>query len=51
VTHRITIRYRDDVTPAMRILKDATVYNIVSVTDRGGLALWLDILAVVSAPA
>jgi SPP1 family predicted phage head-tail adaptor len=51
VTHRITIRYRDDVSPALRILKGTTVYNIVSVTDRGGLETWLDILATVTMPA
>lgn len=48
-THRITLRYRSDVTPALRLVKGATVYDIVSVTDRGGLGVWLDILAVVRA--
>jgi SPP1 family predicted phage head-tail adaptor len=51
VTHRLTIRYRSDVTNAMRVLKGAVAYNIVSVTDRGGSGDWLDILAVVNTPA
>jgi SPP1 family predicted phage head-tail adaptor len=50
-THRITIRYRNDVTPALRLVKGATVYDIASATDRGGLGVWLDILAVVRMPA
>lgn len=49
-THRITIRYRGDVTPAMRMVKSATVYDIASVTDRGGRGVWLDILATVRTP-
>lgn len=50
VTHRITIRYRADVTSAMRILHDGAAYNLFSVTDRGGLGTYLDILAVARTP-
>ena len=50
VTHRITIRYRTDVTPAMRIVKDATVYDITSVAAQEGRAVYLEILAAVRAP-
>ena len=49
-THRITIRYRNDVTPALRLVHGAAVYNISAVTDRGGLGAWLDILATVRTP-
>lgn len=51
VTHRITIRYRTDVTPGMRIVKGAVIYDISGVTDQGGLGAYLEILAVVRTPA
>lgn len=44
-THRITVRYRDDIQSSMRILHDAAVYDVSAVTDRDGLGIWLDILA------
>ncbi len=50
VTHAIVIRYRNDITPAMRIVKGATVYDITAVTDRGGLGAYLEILATVKTP-
>lgn len=36
VQTRIRIRYRDGITPAMRALYGATVYNIEAVLDRDG---------------
>ena len=51
VTHRITLRYRNDVTPAMRLVHGTDVYNITAITDRGGLGIWLDILAALRTPA
>jgi SPP1 family predicted phage head-tail adaptor len=50
VTHRITIRYRTDITPAMRIVKDGTVYDIISALDRNGEGIYLEILAAVRFP-
>jgi SPP1 family predicted phage head-tail adaptor len=44
-THKIFLRYRDDITPQMRIVKDGRVYNILSVTDRDGTQSCLEILA------
>jgi len=54
VTHSIIIRHRGDVTPAMRIVKGATVYDIISLTERpaqgqAGQA-YLEILAAVRIP-
>jgi len=43
VTHRITLRYRSDVTADMRLVSGGRVYNIVSAVSRDDL--WLDILA------
>jgi SPP1 family predicted phage head-tail adaptor len=51
VTHRITLRFRADVTAAMRIIKDDVIYDIASATDRDCAGQYLDILAVVRAPA
>jgi SPP1 family predicted phage head-tail adaptor len=45
VTHRIYLRYRDGVTPQMRIVKGTKVYNILSVADRDGSGVFLEILA------
>lgn len=50
VTHRITIRYRSDVTAAMRLSSGGKIYNITSVTDKGGLGTLLEIMATVEAP-
>jgi len=50
VSHRITIRYRTDVSPAMRILHNDMAFQIISVIDRGGLNTYLDILAIVRTP-
>ena len=50
VTHRIVIRYRNDVTPALRITDGTTIYNITSVTDMGGLGAYLELLATARTP-
>ncbi|MBI3440666.1 MAG: phage head closure protein [Proteobacteria bacterium] len=50
VTHRITLRYRSDVTTAMRIVHDTTVYHITAVIDQDGLGTSLEILATVKTP-
>lgn len=42
---RITILYRADVTPDMRILAADTAYGIVSVRDPDGARRWLEIIA------
>jgi SPP1 family predicted phage head-tail adaptor len=47
-THHITIRYRTDITPAMRLVDaDGTVYSLVSVTDQKGLKHYLELVATV----
>jgi len=45
-THRVTIRFRSDVTADMRIIHAQRELNIVSVTNRGGLGVWLDLLVI-----
>jgi len=45
VTHRITLRYRGDLTNAMRLVRGERIYTILSITDRDGRGIWLDILA------
>lgn len=50
VTHRIVIRYRSDVTSAMRIVRGTTIYDITAVTDRNGQGVYLEILATVKIP-
>ena len=50
VTHRITVRYRDDIRPAMRMLKGDIVYDIGTVTDKDGLGVYLEILAILRSP-
>lgn len=42
---RITLRYRADITPALRLAEGATIYNITSVRDIDGRAAYLEILA------
>lgn len=51
VTHRIIIRYREDVTPSLRIVRGAKVYDISSAVDQGGLKAYLEILAAERVPA
>ncbi len=50
VTHRIIVRYRTDITAAMRIMWQDKIYHIISVTDKGGLGTYLEILAVLKTP-
>jgi SPP1 family predicted phage head-tail adaptor len=50
VTHKITLRYRSDVTPALRLLHGSVVYDITSVTNQNGLSAYLEILATVRSP-
>lgn len=50
VTHRITVRYRDDITTAMRLIKGDTTYAVVSAIDRDGRRDYLEILATVKTP-
>lgn len=45
VTHRVTIRYRADVTTAMRINYGGRVFNIRSVTNIGEANVTLEMLA------
>lgn len=47
VTHRVTMRWRDDltITPAQRLLIAGRAFNIRSVLNRGERNQWLDILA------
>lgn len=44
VTTRIIMRYRDDVTPAMRITWDSHVYDIESVIDVDGRHVQLELM-------
>lgn len=41
--HRVTIRYRDDITPTMRIVNDGRSYNITAAADRTGRREWLEL--------
>lgn len=45
VTHRITIRYRADVTTAMRVSYGGRVFNIRKVTNVGEAKVTLEMLA------
>lgn len=45
VTHRIIMRYRDDITTAMRLVYDSRVFNIRSVVNRGEKSAFLELLA------
>ena len=49
-SHRITIRYRDDVTAAQRIRSGTRIFNIRAVTDRDERGRWLDLLCEEGAP-
>lgn len=46
VTHRIVMRYRADVTTDMRLYDGERAYDIVSVLDRDGRKMFLEVLAV-----
>jgi len=43
-THKIIIRYRDDLTTSMRILNGTTVYDINAIADIKGRNEYLEIL-------
>lgn len=45
VTHRIAIRYRDDITTAMRVVYDSRVFNVRSVVNRAEKSAFLELLA------
>ncbi len=44
VTHRVRIRYRDDVTAQQRLVIGSRVFNIRAVIDRDGRRRWLELL-------
>jgi SPP1 family predicted phage head-tail adaptor len=44
-THKMVIRYRADIMPGIRVLKEGVAYNILSALDRDGKQLFLEILA------
>lgn len=46
VSHRITVRYRPDIRPGMRILRAGRPFNLRSVVDPDGRQRFLSILAV-----
>ena len=46
LVHRITIRYRSDIGPAMRLTKDARIFRIVAVRDPDGSQRFLIIHAI-----
>ncbi len=50
ITHRITLRYRSDLTAAMRIVKDDMIYKIISLQDRAGQGRRLEVLAAAQVP-
>lgn len=45
VTHRLVVRFRADVTPALRVAVSGVAYDIVAISDRDGDKTWLEILA------
>lgn len=49
-TTKITIRFRADVTAAMRIMRGAEVFQIESVLNPSGRRDWLELLCVKGAP-
>ncbi len=47
-THHIVIRYRTDITTAMRLTdEDGAVYSIISVSGQNGAKVFLELLATV----
>lgn len=46
VTHKIYVRWREDITTEMRVMWRERVYGIVSVSDRDGRRSLLEITAV-----
>lgn len=41
--HRITIRYRDDISPTMRVVEGQHTYNILTALDKTGRRQWLEL--------
>jgi SPP1 family predicted phage head-tail adaptor len=50
VTTKITIRFRTDVTAAMRIVRGTEVFQIESVLNPSGRANWLELMCIKGAP-
>ena len=50
LTHRITIRYRPGVTPAMRIKFGTRIFNIKAVINLDERKLWIEIHALEGVP-
>jgi SPP1 family predicted phage head-tail adaptor len=46
VTTKITIRFRDDIVPAMRVTRGAEVYTIQNVMNPSGRRNWTELLCV-----
>ena len=46
VTHRLTVHYRDDITPAMRLSGEGRIYDIVAILDRDNRKAYLEVLAI-----
>ena len=49
-SHRITIRYREDVTTAQRVRRGTRIFNIRVVSNRAERDRWLDLLCEEGAP-
>ncbi len=49
-SHRITLRYRSDVTTAQRIRYGTRIFNIRAVSDRDERGRWLELLCEEGAP-
>lgn len=45
VSHEITLRYRSDVEPEMRLTLDGRVFHLLAVFDKDGRRRWLTCLA------
>ena len=45
VTHRLTLRWRNDIVPGMRALSGSRVFMITAVTNNGDQNRFLDLLA------
>lgn len=50
VTTKITIRFRDDVTAAMRVTRGAEVFQIESVLNPSGRRDWLELMCAKGGP-
>jgi SPP1 family predicted phage head-tail adaptor len=50
VTTKITIRFRDDIQPAMRVVRGADVYEIENVMNPSGRRDWIELLCVRGRP-